>query len=164
MIAGQGAKGWQPGELIGKEETYRGAHLDYVGHVFPEQRFRLMSQARAVFVPTIFVEPFGGVSVEAQLCGTPVISTDGGAFPETVEHGRTGFRCHTLDHFVWAAKNVHTLDRAYIRRRALSLYSLDRVGAMFEEYFQMCTDLWERGWDTLRPERTRLDWLNPLAC
>jgi glycosyltransferase involved in cell wall biosynthesis len=69
-----------------------------------------MSRAKAVFVPTQYFEPFGGVAVEAQMCGTPVISSDFGVFNETVLHGITGYRCRTLDQYVWAINNVHKLD------------------------------------------------------
>ena len=43
----------------------------------------------AVLCLTSYLEPFGCVAVEAQLCGTPVISTDFGGMVETVEQFKT---------------------------------------------------------------------------
>ena len=119
---------------------------EYVGVVGPEERGRLMSRAKAVFVPTIYVEPFGNVNIEAQACGTPVITTDWGAFTETVEHGITGYRCRTFGEFKRAAQDVEKLNTAAIRSRAVSLYSLDVIGKKYETYFQRLLHLWDKGW------------------
>lgn len=93
-------------------------HCEFVGHVDPEERARLMGRARAVFVPTIYLEAFGGVNIEAQLCGTPAITTNFGVFPETVVQGVTGFRCDTMADFVQAARSVKSLSPQKIRRHA----------------------------------------------
>jgi glycosyltransferase involved in cell wall biosynthesis len=122
------------------------AGCEYVGVVGPEERGRLMSRAKAVFVPTHYIEPFGNVNVEAQACGTPVITTDWGVFPESVVEGVTGFRCRTFGEFKRAAERVHTLDRRAIRDRAVSLYSLETIGRKYEEYFQRLLHLWADGW------------------
>jgi len=119
---------------------------EYVGVVGPEERGRLMSRAKAVFVPTIYVEPFGNVNIEAQACGTPVITTDWGAFTETVVDGVTGFRCRTFGEFKRAAQDVEKLNTAAIRNRAVSLYSLDVIGKKYETYFQRLLHLWDKGW------------------
>lgn len=95
---------------------------EYVGVVGPEERGRLMSRAKAVFVPTIYIEPFGNVNTEAQACGTPVITTDWGAFTETVIDGVTGFRCRTFGEFKRAAIEAEKLDRYAIRARAVNEY------------------------------------------
>ena len=71
----------------------------------------------------------------------------------------TEYRCHTLEQFVWATQSVQDLDPAEIRRIAVANYSLDRVRYMYEEYFEMLSGLWGRGWPELKP-RTQLDWLN----
>lgn len=119
---------------------------EYVGVVGTEQRAELMGGAIATFTPTIYVEPFGTVAIEAMACGSPVISTDWGAFTETVIDGITGFRCHTLQEFVDAANNAHTLDRKFISAYAKNRYGLDTVGLMYEKYFERLSTLWGAGW------------------
>jgi glycosyltransferase involved in cell wall biosynthesis len=119
---------------------------EYAGIVGPRERGLLMSKAKAVFVPTQYIEPFGNVNVEAQACGTPVITTDWGAFTETVVQGVTGYRCRTFGEFKAAAQNVGTLDPKIIRDRAVSLYSMDTIAKRYEEYFTRLLLLWGDGW------------------
>lgn len=123
--------------------------VDYRGVVNAKERGKLMSEALALICPTLYVGPFEGVNVEAQLCGTPVICTDWGAFAETVEQGKTGFRCRTLKEFVQAVKDVEKLNPRYIRKRAISLYSTETVKKQYQGYFERLYDLWGKGWHEL---------------
>ncbi len=134
-------------------------HVEFVGSVGPDRRAELMGNARMLFAPTYYIEPFGGVAVEAQLCGTPVLTTDWGAFSETVVHGVTGYRCRTFEEFVWAARNVDRLRPDDCRTWAVTNYSLDRVQWMFEEFFTRIADVSRQGWYEPRPERGDLNWL-----
>lgn len=133
--------------------------VEYVGSVGTAERDKLMGGARAILVPTIYFEPFGGVNVEAMFCGTPAITSDFGGFVETVNHGVTGYRCRTLEQFVWAAKNAHKLDLPMIRDYAVKNYSLNRIGKMYNEYFTQLQGLFGKGWYEDNPNRTELDWL-----
>jgi glycosyltransferase involved in cell wall biosynthesis len=122
-----------------------GTNIAHIGVVGPKRRAELMGAATAVFVPTTYLEPFGGVAVEAMLCGTPVITTDWGAFTETVRQGVTGFRCNTLAEFVDAAKSVGVLNREDIRTHALR-YSTDVVRHEYDAYFRRLDTLKGKGW------------------
>ena len=120
-------------------------HVTYLPPVGIEERKKLFAECKAAFVPSFYLEPFAGVAVEAQMSGCPVITTDWGVFAETCQHGYTGFRCRSFEHFVWAAKNIHKIDNMACRNWALENYSRERVALMYEEYFQQVLNLKEIG-------------------
>lgn len=123
--------------IAGADEGWVVEHGTVLGPVGPEQRAELLSHARAVLVPTLYIEPFGGVAVEAQMSGSPVLCTDWGAMTETVIDGVTGYRCHTEGEFAWAAEaGVERLDRAEIAELARRRYSLEAIAPLYERYFQ----------------------------
>ncbi|MFI5779355.1 glycosyltransferase [Nocardia sp. NPDC051570] len=122
---------------------------EYAGVVDVRQRGELMSRARGVFVPSLYLEPFGGVHIEAMLCGTPVITTDWGAFSETVRHGVQGFRCRTLREFCDGAEAADKLDRRAIRDYAVSKFSTEVVARQYDDYFHRLQTLWGDGFYTL---------------
>jgi len=134
-------------------------HIDYVGTVGMKERNKLISNARAVIIPSQYFEPFGLVVIEALLCGTPVITTDWGAFPEIVPQGDVGYRCHTMDDFLWAGRNIDKISPQRCRDYAVTNFSMDRIALAYQEYFMKCQDRYEDGWYQEHPERTDLDWL-----
>ena len=113
-----------------------------------EDRAILIGGARAVIVPTTYLEPFGGVVVEAMLCGTPVISTDFGAFPEIVVEGFNGYRFRTLGEAVSGVEKCATLDRKKIQEWAQNNYSMERIRYLYQAYFEQLLTLWCKGFYT----------------
>jgi glycosyltransferase involved in cell wall biosynthesis len=75
-----------------------------------------------------------------------VITTDWGGFVETVEQGKTGFRCRTLQDFADATEKVRDLSRGHIRHRARSLYSTEVVKHQYQDYFDRLMTLYGEGW------------------
>ncbi len=134
--------------VVGHGDEKLVTYGDYVGAVSDEERNRLMAGARAVLMPTQYVEPFGNVCAEAQLCGTPVISTDYGAFTESVAHGLSGYRCNYLGEFVRAIDAVQGLDRAWIRARAQRLWSMETAAERYRGYFARLALVRDQAWQT----------------
>ena len=156
VIAGPGALG----EGMTRSSRPTSDYVTLAGVVGPKERKRLLSRAKAVLAPSMFLEPFCGVHIEAMLSGTPVITSDWGAFAEYNLHGVTGWRCKTFEQFVWAARNVDRIRPAACREWAERNFSLDRVGAMYDEYFHSVRDVFGgQGWYEPHPERAGLEGL-----
>lgn len=121
------------------------AYGEYLGLLEPEERNEVMGKAKAVFMPTLYSEPFGKVMVESFLCGTPVISTDWGAFPEINMDTITGYRCRSMKEFADATTKVENLDFELIRDFTIERYSYDSIAPRYEAYFNHIATLRNNG-------------------
>jgi len=135
-------------------------NVEIVGYMEPKQRNDLMKNAKALLAPTHYNEPFGGVTIEAMLCGTPIITSDWGGFAENNIHGVTGYRCRNLEQFIWAVKHVDKINRKACREFAENNFCFDRIAPMYEEYFTSLIPVFTgKGFYSINPERKDLDWM-----
>ena len=110
--------------------------VDHRGFVSVAERNKLMANARAVLCLTEFFEPGCSVAHEALMCGTPVISSDWGCFPECVENGRMGWRCSSMAEMVTAVEHARAMNRRALRQHAQAQWSYTAVAPQFERYFE----------------------------
>jgi len=117
------------------------------------ERAAYLGNALALLAPTHYIEPFCGVTVEANLCGTPALTSHFGAFSETIQPNLSGQRCRTLGDWLaavaWAEwlNDEHYADIAAFAR---AQYSMEALGPKYLEVFQQITDVHTgKGWYTL---------------
>jgi len=134
----------------GDPEPWKHPNIKYRGPICGKERSEFLRNARAMLMPSLFVEPFAGAGVEGMLCGTPLIAVDYGAFTETVVEGVTGFRCRTLQDWVDGISKADGLSRQVIADRARDLYSMETCGKKYSRIFTDIANLQDRGWYTLR--------------
>ena len=142
--------------VIGHGDPSLVTYGEFKGAVSDEARNQILAHATACLMPTGYLEPFGNVAAEAQLCGTPVIGPDYGAFVETIEQGVTGYRCTYLGEFVQAIHDCADLDRRVIRERAVRLYSEEAGRENYRQYFTRLEMLQREGWNSLTPVSANL--------
>ena len=121
-------------------------NVKYYGPLIGRERVEFLRGAAAMLMPTLYVEPFGGSGVEAQLMGIPLLASHFGAFSETLRHGVTGFLCRTLGDWLAAIEQAPTLSSYHISSRARELYSQQRVGSMYDRAFRIIQQLQYDGW------------------
>ena len=126
------AGGWRP--------SFTGA-VKYVGEVDGGKKAALLARARCVWNPAQWDEPFGLVTIEAFLSGTPVLGTRRGALPELITP-EVGALCDTMEEMIAAAQTIHT--RRPEACRALAERRFTHV-VMAEEYVRMYRCLLDTG-------------------
>lgn len=136
----------------GEHEKYMVApNIKYKLPIHGEERSEYLGSCTAVLCVSKFLEPFCGVSVEAQLCGTPVICSDWGGMSENVEQFKTGLKGRTLaDYCVGVQMALDgKFDRLYIRERAVKLFDMYKLAYDYEYAFRSILDIYnpkKNGW------------------
>lgn len=119
----------------------------YLGELTISQRNMALQSVSCLIAPTQYIEPFGGVVIEAMAVGTPVVTTDWGAFTGTVEDNDMGMRCRMLREFSAAVKHYrpNAIPHAHLRQRIISKYSLPVICDLYEQYFERLNTLFGDG-------------------
>jgi glycosyltransferase involved in cell wall biosynthesis len=92
------------------------SHVEYIGEISDAEKAEFLGNAAGLIFPIAWREPFGLAMIEAIACGTPVVAFRNGSVPEVVDEGITGFIVENEAEAVAAARRLHKLDRARIRR------------------------------------------------
>jgi hypothetical protein len=116
------------------------SNITYRPPVHGIARAELMHGARCLVMPSRFVEPFGGVAVEAMLTGTVALTPDHSAFRDTIppEH-----RCHTLGDWLDGIDNAELTGAAQLQAYAQLRYGLYSVGSQYAAIFPKILAMWK---------------------
>lgn len=83
--------------------------VSFEGRVSQERVYEAMSGATATIFPSRWAEPFGRITVESLMIGTPVVGSDVGGIAEVVDDGETGllFEGGNVTDLAQCLKQVH---------------------------------------------------------
>ncbi len=102
-----------------------------VGVADAKYKRELLSNATCLLFPVQWEEPFGMVMIEAMICGTPVVALPGGAVPEVVVSGTTGWICEKPEDLPAAIKATRDIDPAACRAHVEQNFSADRMALQY---------------------------------
>ncbi|HIK35544.1 MULTISPECIES: glycosyltransferase family 4 protein [unclassified Thermosynechococcus] len=120
-------------ELI--EPHIDGEFIQFIGEADHPTKNALLGGAIAMLFPITWQEPFGLVMIESMAAGTPVVAIAKGAAPEVIEHGKTGFLCHSVEDCVAAVAQVPQLDRMACRDYVWQRFSVERMVSEYEAVY-----------------------------
>jgi glycosyltransferase involved in cell wall biosynthesis len=107
--------------------------IRYHGNAGGDLKSKLLQNAKALVMANRWAEPFGMVAIEAMASGTPVLASGGGALPEIVLHGETGYLADTFDELTEYINDdaLAAIDRAACREHVTANFSADSIAADF---------------------------------
>jgi glycosyltransferase involved in cell wall biosynthesis len=129
------------------EPLLNASHVEWVGEISDQEKNDFLGNAYALLFPIDWPEPFGLVMIEAMACGTPVIAYDGGAVPEVIKEGQTGFIAKKLEDAAEAVHRVPELSRAHCRRVFDKRFTVTRMARDYVKIYKRTIDRRMRGLD-----------------
>ena len=121
-------------------------NIQYVGVLNFKKKIQYLKKAKAFLCPSLYIEPFGHVVPEASFCGTPVLSTNYGAFVETVKNGINGFRNSIFKDYLNGVNNLYKIDPYKCRKFAENNFSVKVISKKYNEYFKNLLMIKNGGW------------------
>lgn len=115
IIIGSGPDQKKMEELI--QEVGMGKYINPVGKKPFTELVQWICSADVFVVPSVWMEAFGQVTIEAMSCGVPVVTTDAGASPEINMHGETGLVVPIRDSKAIADAVVKILSDDVLRKK-----------------------------------------------
>jgi len=119
------AGGWRP--------SFR-RDLRYVGEVDDSEKIRLLAEARCLWMPAQWDEPFGLPLIEAMASGTPILGTPRGALPEIVTPN-TGALGESLDDLIELRGRIGEIDPEQCRHRVTTYFSHQTMAEGYERMY-----------------------------
>ncbi|MEO8293930.1 MAG: glycosyltransferase [Gemmatimonadota bacterium] len=120
------AGGWRP--------SFRRL-VKFVGEVDGEEKSRWLAEARCLWMPALWDEPFGLTLTEALMSGTPVVGTRRGSLPEIITPDVGGLG-DTLDEMVDVVNRIASIDPAACRNRAEKYFSHLVMAEEYVRFYQ----------------------------
>lgn len=135
---------------VGQEIIFAGPNImnlpdtkycKFIGFIEPNERKLLLSNAKFLFAPSLFIEPCNWTAIESQFSGTPVVSTDFGGFTETISQAKTGIRCLNPETMIFAIKNINKIiNPVDCYNHAVSRFTLKQQCDYYEVLFNNLTN------------------------
>lgn len=113
----------------------RSKGIEFAGELYGARKAELLAGARALLFPTRQDEPFGLVTAEALISGTPVICSNRGACPELVTED-VGFVCADLDDYVRAIERIEEIVPSVCREKALKEFHYQRMARDYVKEYE----------------------------
>lgn len=113
-----------------------GEQIQYLGEVDHEAKARLLAGATVTLFPITWREPFGLVMIESLAAGTPVVAIALGSVPEVIDHGQTGFVCHSLEEMIDSVPKAMQLSRQACRDSVVKKFSVKQMTDEYEVTYQ----------------------------
>ncbi len=123
------------------------SHVEWVGEISDREKDDFLGNAYALLFPIDWPEPFGLVMTEAIACGTPVIAYDGGAVPEVIKDGQTGFIAKNLEDAADAVHRVSEISRTHCRKIFEKRFTVTRMARDYVRIYRRTIDRRMRGLD-----------------
>lgn len=120
------AGGWRPSLRPG---------LRFAGEVGGARKAALLAEARCLWMPAQWDEPFGLTTIEAMVSGTPVLGTRRGALPEIITPA-SGAMGDTLEELVALRPSLDALDPEAVRAHVLARFTHVEMARRYVEVYR----------------------------